>query len=438
MTEIFYYVCEFVYTAVMVWEIFNLIRSLENAGGADSEKRGIRIAAAAVIAGIKVYIVMQENNVDSSLLFLIFSALTALAARAADRSKLSDSFLVGSVFWGLLILGDFFLQAVIYVTFFENWAPDCLLMLSVQRGVYLLIWAGFAAGLSYYLTTTAKTYIKAIFRHRGWMWGMNGILIVCLFYFQQIYRFDVSGNYFGRWWLFLVGFVLLGMIGAGYSVGLREKQNSRLLQMKIELLENNYQQILKERSEKSILVHDMKNHLLAISKLAEMGKNAEISEYIGRMYPVLAGKQKCAVTNHLLLDLILDCKVEEAAKKGIEAKLESDDMSGLLLSEMEVSALFSNLLDNAIEANERRNAEGGWINIRCKQRNRMLVINMSNPTDRMIAGDVLPRTSKEDKTIHGLGMLSIQQVVDTYSGYMEYHTENDEFRMMICLSAFDI
>lgn len=132
-------------------------------------------------------------------------------------------------------------------------------------------------------------------------------------------------------------------------------------------------------------------------------------------------------------------KFHEAETAGIMVEYEFDDMSELLLKPMEICALFTNLLDNAIEANEKL-TEGAvrCIHMSCIRKNNLLLLNLSNPVEdnvKVVDGE-LPFTTKEDKQFHGFGMRSIRQILDAYEGHMRIDVEEKMFLVTAYLRGF--
>lgn len=145
------------------------------------------------------------------------------------------------------------------------------------------------------------------------------------------------------------------------------------------------------------------------------------------------------MVNHELLNLILNRKFQEAESFGITVEYRFDDMCGLLLTQMEVCALFTNILDNAIEAIQALAEEKGrWIQLDCARKGRMLVISESNPMPEWKIHFVegIPQTTKKDKWNHGLGMQSIRRVVESYDGYMQIDVKESTFQLVIFLEGF--
>ena len=95
------------------------------------------------------------------------------------------------------------------------------------------------------------------------------------------------------------------------------------------MLEENYQALLKVYDEKSILIHDMKNHLQTISGMIKEVKLEDCEAYIAQIIGEIRKGENTVWTNHKILDLVLNMKFQEARKAQIKVRCKSDEMSDL-------------------------------------------------------------------------------------------------------------
>jgi sensor histidine kinase regulating citrate/malate metabolism len=115
-------------------------------------------------------------------------------------------------------------------------------------------------------------------------------------------------------------------------------------------------------------------------------------------------------------------------------------MSEMVLQPIEICALFSNLLDNAIEANQKLpSGQERWINLSCIRKNKILVISLSNAQERTTetVRHEMPETTKADKKQHGFGLRSVNRVIKAYDGYMEIEMHEGKFSIVAYLNGFD-
>ena len=403
-------------------------------------RRMIWAAAVVLVAGL--------STVNNSMITVLFSKayliinvlLVSGAGMLICRCRYRDAFCLIYLFWSTLVLVDFFLQTLVYTIRRDmGLQPDVLLTVTVPRGIYLLLWVAALLAAEGFVCSHRKGIQAEITRNLKMGWYLVLPLFISTAYFQRIYKQLVSEGFVYRWWLFLLGGMLLALAGLAYTVMRRERERYRLLQQKTEMVEYDYKVMQKENREREILLHDIRKHRMAIRDMAEAGRAKDIVRYLDEMEKAPQKIRNRDLVNHELLNLILNRKIQEAEDLGIGVQYELSDMSGLLLSQMEVCAFFSNILDNAIEANQAL-AEGKerWMKLDCARKGRMLVLSEANPLPegklRFLEG--IPQTTKKEKRKHGLGMQSIRQIVDSYEGEMQIDVGEGIFQLTICLEGF--
>lgn len=440
MVRAFYYCCDFLYTAAAAWFMLTLASAVWKPKVEGRVRKIIWVATVIVAASF-----ITINNVVVSVLFsksalLINILLVSLISTLVCRCRYQDAFCLIYLSWSTLALFDFFLQTLVY-TIREDMGlqPDILLSAIVPRGIYLLMWVTVLLMLLRIVRRQGKGMQIEIPKHLKMGWLLVMPLFVCTVYFQRIYKQLVSERLVYHWWLFLLGGMLLGLATLAYIVVHKERERYWLLQQKTEMLEYNYRVMIEENQEKAILLHDIRKHRLAIREMAEKERSQDIVRYLDEMEQIPRKDRNQDLVNHELLNLILNRKLQEAESSGITVQFRFDDMCSLLLTQTEICALFTNILDNAIESNQALAEEKErWIKLDCARRGRMLVISESNPMPegkvRFIEG--IPQTTKKDKWNHGLGMQSIKRVVESHGGHMQIDVKEKTFQLVLYLEGF--
>lgn len=101
------------------------------------------------------------------------------------------------------------------------------------------------------------------------------------------------------------------------------------------------------------------------------------------------------------------------------------------MNPMDISALFGNMLDNAIEGVSKvEEKDKRWIHVSIRRKMDFLVICVSNSYQ----GDIsfshgMPVTQKEDKRYHGYGTKSIRNIVSQYGGTVVFRAEKGWFEV---------
>lgn len=125
---------------------------------------------------------------------------------------------------------------------------------------------------------------------------------------------------------------------------IRKKQSEMQYQY-YEKVEQRYQSSRK-------LVHDMRNHLQAIEALQEQD-SAKGREYVKDMHRMLDTLGIVNYTENRMLNIILNDKAEEAQKAGIGMEIRIGEIRLEHIRDMDMTTIFANLLDNALEAAEQ-------------------------------------------------------------------------------------
>jgi len=385
------------------------------------------------------------NNIMGCALFsngfmMIIILLLSVVSGATYYYKYRDAFCNIFLLWVGLALVDFLLQTIAYVVLTDmRLAADIFLTTTFYRSIYLLLCTLLLCAAVRLVCRNVKEKGFVIDLYQKWKWFFVPLFFLCMVYFQRVYKLLFSEQLMQRWWLFLSGNILIILIFTGYFFIRKEKEHSRLQQLKMDMMEYDYRALQRVYEEKEILLHDIKNHMQAIREMVEAGQKQEIFVYLDEMNGMLQKGRNRDLVNHDLLNLLLNQKFQEAEAAGISLQYEMEDMGGLQLKPTEICALFSNILDNAIEAN-RKIAKGmkRWIKLVCSRKGQMLIIYTSNPmAEKKIrfVGEI-PKTTKQDKGAHGFGMRSIRRIVNTHNGHMLVETEDGIFHFTVYLKGF--
>lgn len=442
MMEIFYFACDFLFTAVKSYITLQIVKTLSDTKWSPIVENLAEIVTVFVIASLNTYNHMLVPNAlfsNNMLMLLIF--IQIIICFVLYRCK--KGIIAGIIFyaWVGMALFDFFIQALIYSILNDcGKMPRIFLQVGIYRGLYLIVASGIVLWAGYCI----KRWLKTNIQDMNWNSKLAGILpipmLVCMVYFQRIYKLDVSEQFMGHCWIFILGVILLLLLEQMRVIKQREEEKNYFQEQKMALLEKNYEALLKVYDEKSVLLHDIKNHMRVIQELAETDQIPELLKYVSDMKESLTNARNRTLTNHRLLDLILNVKMQEAEENHIALQYEFDDMSEMVLQPIEICALFSNLLDNAIEANQKLpSGQERWINLSCIRKNKILVISLSNAQERTTetVRHEMPETTKADKKQHGFGLQSVNRVIKAYDGYMEIEMHEGKFSIVAYLNGFD-
>lgn len=218
----------------------------------------------------------------------------------------------------------------------------------------------------------------------------------------------------------------------------RAEQNSqKLIELEMINQKNNidltYLSLLEKKNEQlQILSHDYKNNLLTIDS---MSNSKEIKEFIDNMIGEISTYNRICKTKNKILDLILSKYIDICDDKKITFDIDiiSDNLD--LLSGNDISSLFNNLLDNAVEAAEKSQDKtiSLQISTSISSYHKITIINSCDTPPNSMNGKLI--TTKRNQKVHGFGTKSINQTISKYNGEMQYEYDNANklFKMIILI-----
>ena len=105
-----------------------------------------------------------------------------------------------------------------------------------------------------------------------------------------------------------------------------------------------------------------------------------------------------------------------------------------MLSNAQLYSLFSNILDNAIQAIKKYDVEKRIISLTVKTCEEFVEIEEYNFLETPLEiENGLPLTGKNNKDKHGFGLKSVRYIVEECKGNMEITVKNDTFNIRITL-----
>lgn len=198
-----------------------------------------------------------------------------------------------------------------------------------------------------------------------------------------------------------------------------------------------YKMLLKQDEEQKILIHDIKNHLQSISALNEQGEQQKIAAYIDQIIHSPNLQNSVRICDNALLNAILVRYIHNCEEKKIA--LRADIRKGLLefLTYDDLTALFCNLLDNAVEAASTIPDSYIDLSVTYHENASLTMLSMINSCQKNPFSEKTGKllSHKQNPLRHGYGMKSVQGIVTKYHGEMQvyYDEKNMAFHTIITL-----
>lgn len=159
-------------------------------------------------------------------------------------------------------------------------------------------------------------------------------------------------------------------------------------------------------------VHDFRAHLNTLQGLLENQEYDAAEQYLNSVTQEQTDRLFLVNSHHAILDALFNTKATEATQKGIKIDFELNDLSTLPFDVSDMVVLFSNLLDNAIEACEKINGDRVIrVSAVLKQSFLFSVRNTTLPVE--IKNDTI-QTTKPNASLHGFGLSNIKLILNKY------------------------
>lgn len=201
----------------------------------------------------------------------------------------------------------------------------------------------------------------------------------------------------------------------------------------LERQRNYYKDRMNDEERVRSIYHDFKNHLLVLQ--AETGNSQKTLRSIELLQGQIAGFENYLHTGNEFLDIILRDKTKAAQEKSIDFSAVISFEDGSFMEPLDISTIFGNALDNAIEASERLPQDQRQITVKAGRVRNMLIIRVMN--------NILPdvsvsrKTTKADSFLHGFGLSNIQKAAEQYDGHCSTSTEHGVFTLKVILPVPD-
>lgn len=236
--------------------------------------------------------------------------------------------------------------------------------------------------------------------------------------------------------LLAINLLVFGMHQYTQKKDLEFTQMQLLLQKESNFSEY-YKMLLSQKENQSILIHDIKKHLQSITLLNDKGESDKIDTYIRQLLHSSDLNETARFCDHDLLNAVLYRYQRRCQEENIDFHTDIRSKTTTFLSDYDLTSLFGNLLDNALEAAAQ--VPHAYIEISaCRKENApFVVVTVVNscPADPFLGTSGRLVSPKPDSQRHGFGIKSIQRIVSRYGGEMQmyYQDETHTFHVILTL-----
>lgn len=189
---------------------------------------------------------------------------------------------------------------------------------------------------------------------------------------------------------------------------------------------NRYQAILVQYRDRICVKHDMKNHLLAMSALAEHKEWDKLKEYLSKVSQTGILNDEDIETGNIIVNAIVNMNRQTAEELGIGFECDVHITKALSMDDYDLCIIWGNILDNALAAADRAE-EDKYVRIQAEIVKSNLLINVKNSVQQ---GGLKDDFGECD---YGTGLMNVKKIVQKEKGVLDIQTAGDVFEITVLL-----
>lgn len=208
------------------------------------------------------------------------------------------------------------------------------------------------------------------------------------------------------------------------------KYDTELVNTQSTLQLEHYKEMEQTYREARHIIHDMKQHLTVMKDL-NSSESCEYSSTLENRLESLFGGFQCS---NQILSIIMGRKYKDAESKDIQVKMDVEDIDLDFMEDLDITGIFANLWDNAIEACENIEPEKRKIFFVMNKVNGFIIVNMENTYNSDEYNKMRENSLNTTKENHmGVGLSVIKKTVEKYDGLFNVIPNEKKFVVEITM-----
>ncbi len=200
---------------------------------------------------------------------------------------------------------------------------------------------------------------------------------------------------------------------AEHKIALMQQQEQLQMQMYLEL-QNKYDLSCS-------VAHDIKRHLRSLQALVHDSPIQRVEQYLADLHHTADRLRPTIKHQNAMLSIILNILSEHCEKNSISLTMDIEDFPLDFLNDMDITTIFSNIFDNAVEACVELPQEERNIHIALKKRLDLVMLRIIN-------------SCMENGTPHpGIGLSNVKKAVEYYDGVLSIAYHKNQFEVAITI-----
>lgn len=222
-------------------------------------------------------------------------------------------------------------------------------------------------------------------------------------------------------------------ISAAYHTRIAFSEERRQMERQIAIHKENYVHLTEKIDEARKLRHDLRQHFRVMSSFLKNNQYDNLNEYLNNYFENADISAPIVFCNNITLDALFNYYSGIAQKNGIEFNISLAAQNDIPISDTDLSILFGNLIENAIEACEHQKFGSRKISLRGKADDEQIIFEMKNT----FTGEIKKRGFVFYSSKHsglGIGLESVKEIVSKYGGVIDISDNNNIFTVSLAIS----
>jgi sensor histidine kinase YesM len=199
----------------------------------------------------------------------------------------------------------------------------------------------------------------------------------------------------------------------------KESMNSRYLSMQ----EKHYHYLENREEETKRFRHDIRSHLYMMEEFLKEEKIEDAKKYLRNMFDIVDASPNHISIGNPIVDAVLNQYISMCGERNIYIEIKGHMPIDCEIPAFDLCTIFSNLLQNAVEAAENSDNKTIFMQFRYDERN--IYIREEN-TYKSICyknGELISTKGAN----HGYGTSNIKKSIEKYGGMIAYEISEDRF-----------
>lgn len=226
--------------------------------------------------------------------------------------------------------------------------------------------------------------------------------------------------------MFFICFYLLKYTVLEYEQRIQNELMKRQIQNQRELFIQQYENIRKVRR----VQHDLKHKLVVVMHLLQEGKTERAKTYLGNFLAELESVGHINYDENIWKNLLL-LKQEKTKELSVEWEIDIEEQGLKKIDPIDMCVILGNLLDNAIEAEERIVGDRKILVV-IRERDNMIYLKIENCIEMLPSGRDREST-KWDKELHGFGIKCVKEIIEKYGGLFKIDNNRGYYMVEIII-----